>query len=167
MIVGIRLILKLPRHKRILIARHQLLGASDRTLHSFFIRRPIHFRSQRPHDDHFFLREILRHKQFHFISAIHPNQRQPNSGIPRRRLHYRPARRKLPFLLRPPDNSDGRAILHAPARVQVFKFREDVSRPSGNQSFQPQKGSAADQIRNIVGDSKMEYFKVFLMHVTG
>jgi hypothetical protein len=39
--------------------------------------------------------------------------------------------------------------------------------PDGNQPLQPQHGSSADQIRNIVGDAEMGNFKVFLVHATG
>ncbi len=84
--------------------------------------------SQGPHDDHFFLREVFRNEQLYLVAAIHSDQRQADAGIPGRGFDDRPAGRELAVLLGPADDSDGGAIFHAAAGIQIFEFGEDLGR---------------------------------------
>ncbi len=58
------------------------------------------------------------------------------------------------FRFGPQDDSDGGAVFHAAARIQVFELGVDVGRTGGNQFFQSQDRSVADQLGDVVGDAQ-------------
>ena len=125
-IVGIGKVLELSGHKRGGIAGHQFLRPADGSLHALGVGSADHLGAQGPHDDHFFLRKILRHKQPHFVAAIHANQRQANAGVPRGCLDNGATGDQLPLPLGAPDDPDSGPVFHAAARIQVLQFRKHV-----------------------------------------
>ena len=82
-------------------------------------------------------------------------------------LDNRAAGHKLSFLLGAPDDPNGRAVFHTAAGIQVLQFGKHVRRAGRNQALQPQHGSFADQLSNIVGYAQAGHFRSFRSHVTG
>ena len=83
-------------------------------------------RAEGLHDDDFFLRIILGHKQPHLVAPIHADQGEPDARVSRRRLDNCSAGRELSFLLCPPNDPNCRAIFYASARIEVFQLGENV-----------------------------------------
>jgi len=111
--------------------------------------------------------KIFRHEQLDPVAAIHSDQGQANSRVPRRGFYDGAAGRKFSFLLGFADNSDRSAVFHAAARIHVFQFGENVGRSGRNQPLQAKHRSAANEVGNVVGNSKMGDFRVLQVHVTG
>ena len=142
-------------------------ASPDGALHALGVGSASHLGAQRPHDRHFFLGKVLRHKQPHFVAAVHADQRQPDAGISRGRLDNRSAGREFSFLLGAPDDPNRRAVFHAAARIQVFQLGEHVRRSGRNQPLQLQHGSFADQLGDVIGNAQAGHFRSFRSHFTG
>jgi hypothetical protein len=136
-------------------------------LHALSVGRAGHFSAESPHDRDFFLGEALRHEQSHLVAAIHADQREPDAGVSCGCLDNRATGRELSFLLRAPDDPNRRAVFHTAAGIQVLELGENVRRSGRNQPLQPQHGSFADQLGDIVGNTQAGHFRSFRSHVTG
>jgi hypothetical protein len=143
------------------------LCAPDRSLHPLFVRGALHLRPSARMMITFSCEKFSGTNSFTLYPRFTPISASPMPVFPAVASTIVPPGASLPFLLRPPDNPDGRAVLHASARVQVFELGEDVGRPGRNQPLQSQHGSPADQLGNVVGDAQMGDFRVFRCTLQG
>ena len=128
MVVRIGWILELASHEGLPIRRRQFLGFSNSSFHALRIRGAGDLGAEGPHDHDFFLRKALRHEQHDAIAAIHSHQGETDTSVSRRRFHDDRTRTQAPFLFGPLNDADGRAILHAAARIQILEFGKNIRR---------------------------------------
>ncbi len=147
--------------KRLGILGGQFLGAIDCSWHALGVRGAGDLGAQGPHDHDFFLRKMLGDKQRDLVAAIHPNQRQPDPGVPGGGFDDGASRPERPCSSARANNSDGGAVFHASARdsdTPAWRRRRPTRR---HNPFQLQDGSFADQLSDVVSDSQARTFNRF------
>ena len=108
-----------------------------------------------------------RNEQSNLVTALHPDQRQADAGVPGGGLDNCASGPELTVGFGAQNDSAGGTIFYAAAGIQVFQLGEDPGGIIRNQLLQLQDGSVADELGNVVGDAQALAFDAFCLHPTG
>src|SRR5437879_10878401 len=164
---GIRGIFELTGHERVGIARDELVGPLNGSLHALGVGSSRHLGAEGSHDHDFFFRKTLWNKQHNLIAAIHTDQRQSDSCISSSRLDDCAAGLEQAVFLGTTDDSYGCAVLHTAAGIEVLEFGENICRVGWNKPLQLKDGSPADQFCDVIGNAQAGVSEGFRPHTTG
>ena len=116
-----------------------------------------HLGTQRAQVENLLAAHFVRHHQDQRVAFLGGDQRQAETGIPRRRLNNRAARLQLAGTLRFVNHRQRNAILNRAARILVFQLQEQRA-GAGIKLVQLDKRGTANQF----GDGVVNRHDVFL-----
>jgi len=96
--------------------------------------------------------DLVRHREDAVVPAQGSHHGQAHARVPRRGFHDGATGQELSISLGGGDHGNGRAVLHAPARVQVLEFGQQMAGQVAPGVVQGQKRRLADQVEQAVGD---------------
>ena len=160
-------IFELGGHEGFGIASGEFFGAGYCSLDALGVRSTCDLGAEGPHEHDFFLRKTVGNEQRHFISAIHPNQREPDAGVSRSCFDDSATGFEQALLFGTPNDADRGAVFHTSTGIQVLQLGVDLSRIRRHQLFQLKERSFADQLSNVVGDAQARALDCLGSHITG
>ena len=130
------------------VVRVRVLGRHRRRTH-------LDLRAIGPQHADLVLRHLVGDDEDAVVAALLRDERQPHSGVPRRRFDDRAPRCQEPVTLGRVDHRHRDAVLHRTARIDVLNLGVDRGRQAFGDRSQPHQRGATDEIDDRVDNAHL------------
>src|SRR5438128_8414061 len=160
-------VLELLRHEVVRVARQQLLRGEDGAGHSLNRRRQHDFRTIASEQIAASQAHVLRHRHDQPVALYRCDHRQPDAGVPARRLDDRVAGLQAALAFGWLDHVEGDPVFHAARRVHRLDLRHNLRRTGGDDAGDPHHRRAAHWVEHCISNLLICTHAVLLYHVPG